>query len=153
MKTNIETDISNASSMPRVPRAAISEAITRTCSLHRCRTARVSVVLVNDRRIRAMNVEFLNHDYATDVITFALDDEAVDGEIYISVETAARQAKEYNVSFKQELLRLVIHGVLHLLGFDDATPELREGMHQEENRVLEALENDRARARQKKKSK
>ncbi|MFN5867565.1 MAG: rRNA maturation RNase YbeY [Candidatus Kapaibacterium sp.] len=153
MNTNIEIDIYNASSLPRVPRAAISDAITRTCSLHRCRTARVSVVLVNDRRIRAMNVEFLNHDYATDVITFPLDDEAVDGEIYISVETAARQANEYNVSFKQELLRLVIHGVLHLLGFDDATPELREGMHQEENRVLEALEKVRAQTTAKKKSK
>lgn len=151
MKTNIETDISNASSLPRVPRAAISEAIARTCSLHRCRMARVSVVLVNDRRIRAMNVEFLDHDYATDVITFPLDDEAVDGEIYISVETAARQAKEYNVSFKQELLRLVIHGVLHLLGFDDATPELRGRMHQEENRVLQALEKVRAQATARKK--
>ena len=70
----------------------------------------------------------------------SLDEEKVDGEMYISTETAARQSKEYNVSQTNEIIRLVIHGVLHLLGFDDSSDELRQRMHEEENRVLRELQ-------------
>ncbi|MFM8438780.1 MAG: rRNA maturation RNase YbeY [Candidatus Kapaibacterium sp.] len=145
MASVIDIDITNASSLPRIPRTAIASAIRQTCRVHGCTAATVSVVLVNDRRIRSINARFLQHDYATDVITFPLDERMVDGEIYISVDTAARQAKEYGVNLTQELLRLVIHGVLHLLGFDDATPEERAEMHEQENAVLILLERKRAR--------
>ena len=150
MPSGIHADITNASSLPRLPRTAIIEAIRQTCKAHGCVSAMVSVVFVNDRRIRTINAKFLQHDYATDVITFPLDDVAVDGEIYISVDTAAKQAKEYGVTLREELYRLVVHGVLHLLGFDDATPEMRAGMHEEENKVLSALARKRARERAKK---
>ncbi len=125
--------------MKRVPRSMIKRAIELTLLTHRVYDASVSIVLVSDRAIRRINKQFLQHDYATDVITFPLDDSSVDGEIYISSDTAVRQAKHYGVSTNNEVLRLVVHGVLHLVGFDDATDVMREHMHRLENEILEKL--------------
>jgi probable rRNA maturation factor len=103
-------------------------------------SASVSVVIVDDERIHAMNNEFLQHDYPTDIITFPMDDAAVDGEMYISIETAQRQAKEYGVSLTNELMRLAAHGTLHLVGYDDATDSQRAIMsYLEDTYMNEAL--------------
>ena len=132
----LQLEISNDSSLKRVPRQALKRVVELTLRQHRVTEAQISLVFLNDRVIRRLNKQFLEHDYATDVITFALEDKGVDGEIYISVETAARQAKEYSVSLTNELQRLVIHGILHLCGFDDATDKQRQEMHRQENIIL-----------------
>ena len=98
--------------------------------------AAVSVVLVDDERIHAMNKEFLQHDYPTDIITFPLEDGAVDGEMYISITTAVRQAAEYGVSLTNELMRLAAHGTLHLVGYDDGKPEERKQMSALEDKYI-----------------
>jgi len=97
------------------------------------------VIFVDDNEIHRLNVEFLNHDYPTDVITFTINEEMddFDAEIYISVDTALKQAEEYNVSLQNEVRRLAIHGALHLVGFDDTTDELRSEMQMKENYYLE----------------
>ncbi len=99
----------------------------------------IRVVLVDDKEIHRINIEFLQHNYPTDVITFKVsdEDETFEAEIYISVDTAIKQANEYSVSLEKELRRLAIHGALHLVGFDDATDELRNAMHLKENFYLE----------------
>ena len=96
----------------------------------------VSVVFVGSRFIRRVNKNFLKHDYVTDVISFPLqDDVGADAEIYINLDRAKSQAKEYKVSFRQEVLRLVVHGILHLLGYNDKTAvqkrrmQIREDIH------------------------
>ena len=77
---------------------------------------------------------------ATDVITFPIDEEPpIYGEIYISIDTARRQAEEYGVSLRNELCRLAVHGALHLAGYDDATPKQREKMHNLENQYIIGL--------------
>lgn len=80
--------------------------------------AEVSVTLLDDDAIRALNREWLGHDRPTDVIAFALDDEGVLGDVYLGVEQARRQAAELGVPFAEELVRLAVHGTLHVLGHD-----------------------------------
>ena len=98
--------------------------------------ATVGVVLVDDARIHAMNKEFLQHDYPTDIITFSLEDDGIDGEMYISIDTARRQAAEYDVSLTNELMRLAAHGTLHLAGYDDASTEERAQMSALEDKYM-----------------
>ena len=106
------------------------------------REVAVDVVVVDDATIHDLNRRFLDHDEPTDVITFALDDDDGDngggdfvtpgprqlGEIYISCERAAAQSAEWGNTPEAEVRFLAVHGVLHLLGWDDATAEDRERM-------------------------
>ncbi len=97
----------------------------------------ISVILVDDEYLRRLHREYLNDDRYTDVMTFNLSDGGeVEGEIYISVDRAQVQAKQYQVSVSEEVARLVIHGLLHLKGYDDATLAERQQMHQQENHLL-----------------
>jgi probable rRNA maturation factor len=82
------------------------------------RKGRINLVLVNDPEIRALNRKFRRIDRATDVLSFSMDEDGVLGDIAISTETAARNAKRYRVSLPREMKRLVVHGVLHILGYD-----------------------------------
>lgn len=99
----------------------------------------ISVILCTDEYIHKLNSEFLSHDYTTDVITFVIDQSPLEAEIYISSDTAKMQADDYKVSLKEELLRLAIHGTLHLAGYDDATDDLRQKMSEMENKYLNLL--------------
>jgi len=130
-----------------VPRKAIKELILEALRLHGEPelSADVNVIFVDDSEIRRLNTQFLGRDRPTDVIAFNLSDspEHLEGEIYVSVDTAQRQAKDYAVTFWNELCRLAVHGALHLLGFDDATDDQKKRMTAEENRVLAALSDEK----------
>ncbi len=132
-------ECNNSSSLQRIPRQRIQRALELCLAYHKRAEGTVSIVFLDDTAMRRLNKKFLGHDYTTDVITFALDEDTVDGELYIGAQTAKRQAGEYGVSTENEIVRLAIHGLLHLLGFDDATPALRQRMHEEENRILTML--------------
>ena len=82
--------------------------------------AEVSVALMNDAAIAAMNEEYLDHEGPTDVITFAMHegDEPPLGDIYVGVEQAVRQAAEFGATPAEEVLRLAVHGALHVLGYE-----------------------------------
>ncbi len=78
----------------------------------------LAIICTHNRFIRKINREFLKHDYATDVIAFPLgEDGGVEAEIYINLDAARNQAREYGVTYTQEVQRLLIHGALHLLGY------------------------------------
>ena len=110
-----------------------------------------SVILVDDLQITAMNEQYLNHQGPTDVISFDYvqdyddltdsDEEYTIGELYISLETAERQATEYNKSLNEELLLYIAHGILHICGYDDHCEEDIKEMRQAEARVLNQLNN------------
>jgi len=119
-----------------LPDKEIRSVVTGTFVGENIKIAIVNVIFVDDDKILELNNKFLNHNFTTDVITFDFDEENIAGEIYISVDTAERQAKEYKVSLKNELKRLSIHGVLHLIGYDDDEDEKREIMHKLENKYL-----------------
>ncbi len=97
----------------------------------------LSVVLTDNAFIRELNARFLRKDRPTDVIAFPLGEEGGTwGEVYVSVERTGEQAAEYGVPPVQELARCVIHGVLHLLGYDDGTKSGREEMRRKEGEYL-----------------
>lgn len=95
----------------------------------------VSIALVDDEHIKRLNQEYLGRDYPTDVLCFPLDhmdDEdtggKVLGDIYVSLDRAWEQSREYRVPFEEEVARLVFHGLLHLLRYDDQDEESRATM-------------------------
>jgi probable rRNA maturation factor len=78
------------------------------------------LIFTNDKKIRELNVKYLNHNYFTDVISFDNSDEnSISGEIYVSVDTVKINALNYNVSFNEEIIRVLVHGILHLCGYSD----------------------------------
>jgi len=95
-----------------------------------------SVIFVNDAKLKKMHGQYLNDPTETDVITFDLGDNKTEGEIYISSDRAIAQADEFDVSVEEEITRLIIHGLLHLKGFDDRTEPERLVMKKEENRLV-----------------
>jgi probable rRNA maturation factor len=103
----------------------------------------VSVVLVGDEAIADLHGRFLGDPRPTDVLTFDLRDDSradtLEGEIIISVETARRHARRLRIDAADEILRCCVHGVLHLLGYDDRTPAGRRQMRRAENRLLASL--------------
>lgn len=131
--------IERACSSARIPRKVIANAVDHVLAAEGICDAMITIVLCDDALIRQINVEFLKHDWATDVITFPLRECPLEGEIYISVETAARQAVEYGISTRTELIRLAVHGTLHLLGYDDTTETNRLLMHSRQELYLEQI--------------
>ncbi len=100
----------------------------------------LAIVFTHSRFIRKMNKEFLKHDYVTDVLAFPLgEDGGVEGEIYINLDAARKQAREYGITFTQESRRLLIHAALHLLGYDDTTTRTKKKMSEREALYLELL--------------
>ncbi|MFG0336058.1 MAG: rRNA maturation RNase YbeY [Maioricimonas sp. JB049] len=111
----------------------------------RIASADISLALVDDPTIHELNRTHLNHDYATDVLSFLLHDDPageragerhVEGEVVVSTETAARQAEEFGWEAEAELSLYVVHGLLHLCGYDDQTAEDRSRMRARERLVL-----------------
>lgn len=101
----------------------------------------ISVAVVNDRTIQDVNRQYLNHDYPTDVISFNLtdDDQNLEGEVIVSWQTAKRVAEESGWTTSQELLLYIIHGMLHIVGLDDATPTQSKKMRQKERQYMQAI--------------
>ena len=98
----------------------------------------LSISFINSEELRDINKEYLNHDYETDVITFNYSKKTkeIDGEILVSYEEAKRNAKIFNVTYGKELSRLVVHGMLHLLDFDDNNKENKKIMKRMENKLI-----------------
>ena len=87
-------------------------------------TATISIILTNDKKLLQLKNQYFQQDVLTDVITFNLEEDGdpIDGEIYISLNRVSENAKEFKQDTGRELKRVIIHGCLHLLGYDDQTP-------------------------------
>jgi probable rRNA maturation factor len=97
----------------------------------------LGVVFLNDKEIRWLNRKYLNHDRPTDVLAF--DYRALGSELAISLDTAARNAKIYNTSLKEEIMLYIIHGILHLYGYNDTTVRARKRMFKKQSAIVKAV--------------
>jgi len=124
----------------------LTDAVAAALRRHEARSARIHVALVNDASIAALNERHLHHVGATDVLAFDLNEAdaeqtapAVDGEIVVSVETAAREARERGHDPHAELALYAVHGTLHLLGYDDKDKAQAARMHRLEDEILASI--------------
>ena len=101
-------------------------------------TATISIILTTDKKLLQLKNQYFQEDVLTDVITFNLeeDGDSIDGEIYISLHRVSENAKEFKQDTGRELKRVIIHGCLHLLGYDDQTPEEKKTMTRMEDHYL-----------------
>ena len=100
----------------------------------------IHYIFCSDEKELEVNRTFLQHDYYTDVITFDYStEEVINGDIFISLDTVRSNAEEVGADFSEELMRIIIHGVLHLTGQADKTPETKAEMTRKENLALAKL--------------
>ena len=101
-------------------------------------SAQLSIAIVDDLTIHELNRQYLNHDYPTDVLSFLshVDSEKLEGEVVVSAETAGHVAEHFGWTAANELLLYVVHGVLHLVGYDDSQHEPRQEMRSREKFYL-----------------
>ena len=98
----------------------------------------ISIIFCSDNYILDVNVKYLGHDYFTDIITFDYCVKNIlSGDLFISIDTVRDNAEFYKTEFNDELNRVIVHGLLHLIGYDDHTPEEQKIMREKENYYLE----------------
>jgi rRNA maturation RNase YbeY len=108
------------------------------------RSFEIVIHLVGAKEMGRLNWDFLQHEGSTDVITFDYsdsrpDDTGLHGELFICLDDAVKQAKEFRTTWQSEIVRYVIHGLLHLCGHDDVNPAARRHMKREENLILRRI--------------
>ena len=100
----------------------------------------LNYVFCDDEYLLEMNKQYLGHDYYTDIITFDSREDAaskrLDGDIFISVDTVRANGEEYGEGFDREIMRVIVHGLLHLIGLDDHTEQEQKQMREAENSAL-----------------
>ena len=123
--------------MPKISKRETNAWIKAVAAKYGKKVSEVAYIFCDDPKILEVNKEYLNHDYFTDIITFDYcEGNVLNGDIFISLDTVASNAEEFGVTFDEELHRVLIHGILHLCGQDDQTPELRAEMIAKENDAL-----------------
>lgn len=141
LQSPLRVKISNRQSTIPIHPRDLKQGVRAALALGTCKRAKIHVRIVDDAESQALNRRFLQHDYPTDVITFPLEhaDDYLEADLLLSAETAARCAAELGVDVADELLLYAVHGVLHLLGFDDHTAEEARAMRRSECEVFNRL--------------
>jgi probable rRNA maturation factor len=112
-----------------------AKVVSGVLKAERSKAKSAGAYVTNDKEIRRINKQFLNHDYATDVIAFNLDEMHL-GDVVVSVDTARRTAAELKLPYKEELARYLVHGTLHLLGYRDKKKADKVRMHKRQEALL-----------------
>ena len=125
--------------MPKLDRKAVKAWITAVAATyHGRKVGNLNYIFCNDDRILEVNREFLGHDYYTDIITFDYSEPGVvSGDMYISLDTVESNSFKFHTSMDKELMRVIIHGVLHLCGINDKGPGERAVMEAAEEKALD----------------
>jgi probable rRNA maturation factor len=134
----ITVQIANEQTSLRVDDARLREAVRAVVEEASIHQAEISVAVVDDAAIQELNRRYLRHDEPTDVLSFLLEraQDRLEGEIVVSADTARRTAPRFGWSAADELLFYVVHGTLHLVGYDDQTPGDRARMRARERECL-----------------
>ena len=131
-------------SFPKIKRREITNWIKEIASDYNKRVGEISYIFCSDEKILQINQQYLNHDYYTDIITFDYSEEnTISGDLFLSLDTIKSNSEKYHVDYQQEMYRVIIHGILHLCGLKDKTPEEEKIMRDSENRALTILYKDK----------
>ena len=123
--------------MPAIRKRDTTAWIRRVAATYGKKVGAVGYLFCDDEKILAVNREYLQHDYYTDIITFDYcEDDVINGDIVISLDTVRSNAEQLGKTYDEELHRVIIHGILHLCGQNDKGPGEREQMEAAENRAL-----------------
>lgn len=126
--------------LPNLDFKQVDKWLVEIAKLHDRLIGEMNYVFCDDATILRVNKEFLNHDYYTDIITFDYSTRGiVRGDIYISLDTVKSNSIEQKQEYPNELLRVIVHGLLHLCGINDKGPGEREIMENEENKALNLI--------------
>jgi rRNA maturation RNase YbeY len=126
--------------VPKFSRRLITNWIKLVSGNYNRKLGEISFIFCDDEKILEVNNQYLKHDYFTDIITFDYcEGKVLNGDIFISLDTVNSNATKYKVDFDAELSRVMIHGILHLCGQADKSPEERAEMTRKENEALYLL--------------
>lgn len=129
--------IADSIEMPVLDERKVTRWIKAVAADYGFAVGNINYIFCSDERELEVNRQFLGHDYYTDIITFDYSTPSVlNGDIFISLDTVRSNAGQLNISFDAELLRILIHGVLHLTGQGDKTPETKAQMTAKEEKAL-----------------
>ena len=133
--------ISNRQRSRKLNLRLLKEIIAATLEELEIKDAELGIVLIGSKEMASLNEDFLGHEGPTDVITFDYSEKRkqLRGEVFVCVEVAKKQAKEFGTTGQSEIVRYIVHGILHLLGHDDLQPVARKKMKREEERVVREL--------------
>lgn len=122
-------------------KAKLKKWISEVIILHEMQVGNINFIFCDDEYLLDINKTYLAHDFYTDIITFDQSElpNKIEGEIYISVERVRDNAQEINENFELELKRVIIHGILHLIGFKDKSPKEKKKMRALENKMLQLI--------------
>lgn len=126
--------------MPKIRKAILKDWIKKVIELKGKKLANINYQFCSDETILEANIKYLNHNYYTDIITFdyCIEDK-ISGDMLISLETVASNAEKFGTDYATELHRVIIHGVLHMLGIGDKSEEDAKIMREEEDKALSLL--------------
>ncbi|MBR2301667.1 MAG: rRNA maturation RNase YbeY [Bacteroidaceae bacterium] len=127
--------------MPAIKRREITAWIKKVAASYNKKVGDIAYIFCNDEKILEVNREYLQHDYYTDIITFDYcEGDTISGDLFISLDTVRSNSELVSETYDRELLRVIIHGVLHLCGINDKGEGEREIMEDKENKALAMLE-------------
>lgn len=125
---------------PKVKKRITSSWVKHVISIEEKRVGDISFIFCSDEYLRDVNRKYLNHDYYTDIITFDnVEGIVINGDIFISVDRVKENSIEFKTSFDNEIHRILIHGVLHLLGYKDKEKRDKKLMTEKEDYYLKLL--------------
>ena len=123
--------------MPAIRRRDVSKWVRQVAASYGRRVGEIGYLFCDDEKILEVNREYLSHDYYTDIITFDYTDgDVINGDLVISLDTVRSNAELFGKAYDDELMRVIIHGILHLCGINDKGPGERELMEAAENKAL-----------------
>ena len=129
--------------LPPINQTTVNEWIAQVAQRHGRVVGDLTYIFCNDEKILEVNRQYLQHDYFTDIITFDYSSrKRISGDMFISLDTIKSNAELFERAYNEELMRVVIHGVLHLCGINDKGPGEREIMEMHENEALAILPNN-----------
>jgi len=121
-------------------RRKIKSWIKEVITIHQKKTGEINVIFTSDEYLKELNRQFLGRDYYTDVLTFDYSyNKIISGEIYVSIERVMENAGKFKNKFEEELFRVIIHGILHLLGYKDNTKKEERLMRKHEDLFIKMI--------------